>query len=474
MIKYLDDYANIQYISMHNPNLSVGKIFDRYMRENGRLEDCNIEYYDRMRRVYTFYSYFRSFSFVEDYLLNRDDFISNNDLDNLEDNAQIYTNRNGITNKQIVQLMRNAFNHNDDDSFERFKLSVNGKYCEIEFRDIRTDKEKANNVAVKPFRMKFDLDYLIKVNRKISSEKQNALAASFEIPVSFNILSENLYEELQNIKIIRYYFPKKLGRDIVEQLNSYANVSELSKEELEVKSQEFHAYAKEQRHLEGKYSLTNNQIEKIIYMIQQYRKHNSFGDFELKENQNFYMYYFLMRVVPIPLFKYDVYVKHSMIAYNYLLDTNISYHDITERARNICNGVIPLGYDETDIEIHNDLSLGFETYSNKLRFFMNMIDGEFYNIYPIISYIDAVVTHFCTDDKIEINGTIYDREKIRNSFVHGRWYISRDNEIVMYDADPRNVNDYNLEFLGKVRVEDFKKWADKYMNKSCGKKRVLK
>jgi len=207
-------------------------------------------------------------------------------------------------------------------------------------------------------------------------------------------------------------------------------------------------------------------------MIQQYRKHNSFGDVELQQNQNFYIYYFLMRVVPIPLFKYDVYVKHSMISYNYLLDVNISYHDVTERARNICNGVIPEDYDEMDIEIHNDLSTGFETYGNKLKFFMNVIDGEFYNIYPIVSYIDAVVTHFYNDDKIEINGILYDREKIRNSFAHGRWYISCNNEIVMYDADPRNVNDYNLEFIGKVMVEDFKKWADEYM-KNASKGRNL-
>ena len=80
IVRYMEDYANVMYLSMNNPNVSVGKLFDSYMIDKGRVDDCTIEYYDRMRRVYVWYSLFRTFSFVEDYLLNRDDFISNNDL----------------------------------------------------------------------------------------------------------------------------------------------------------------------------------------------------------------------------------------------------------------------------------------------------------------------------------------------------------------------------------------------------------
>lgn len=473
MIRYLDDYANIQYLSMHNPKLSVGMIFDRYMKGQGRLSDCNIDYYNRMIRVYVIYSYFRSFSFVEDYLLNRDDFISNNDLNDMEMDAIIYTNRNGITNKQIVQLLRNAFNHNDDEDFERFRISENGKRCEIEFRDIRTNNEKNNGVPVKPFKMKFDLEYLIKVARKINKEKQNVMVASFDIPDDFNILSEDLYSELDKVKVIRYYFPRKLSHDVISQFNSFVDVSGLSTTEIEEKSRGLHDYAREQVHVDGRYDLTHDQKEKIVYMVKWYREHSAFGEKELEENYNFYMYYFLVRVVPIPLFKHELYLKQVIVANDYLLDYDLSYHDITERARNLCNGVIPDYYSDRDIEVHNSLLNGFDTISMKRRFFMDMIDGEFYNIYPIVSYIDAVVTHFCSCDTIEINGILYDKEKIRNSFVHGRWLVSKNHELVLFDADPRNVNDYNLEFVGKIGIELFKRWADEYVVQN-NKRRLVK
>ena len=64
-----------------------------------------------MQRVYANYIYLKYFSFLEDFLLNKDDYLSNNDLNGLENNCTFFTNPNGITNKRIVQLIRDAFNH---------------------------------------------------------------------------------------------------------------------------------------------------------------------------------------------------------------------------------------------------------------------------------------------------------------------------------------------------------------------------
>lgn len=466
----MEDYANILYLSAHNPNVGLGKIFDKYMMDNNRYEDCNIDYYDRMRRVYVWYSWFRAFSFVEDYLLNRDDFISNNDLNDIEGEAIIYTNRNGITNKRIVQLIRNAFNHNDDSDFERMKLSVNGKYCEVEFRDIRTDNEKANGVAVRPFRMKFNVDYLMRLTRRINKEKLNALFVSFNIPDDFDILSNDLVKELDKVKFVHYYFPRKLPHDVVLQLNDLSKVSGDDIDEIKRKSALLHEFAKEQNHSVVEYQLTSEQKNKLISMIKQYKVNSLFGEQELKDNTNFYMYYLLRRIIPVPLLKHELFEQQVLIAGNYFLDTEIGYCGIIDRARNIVNGVIPENYDQIDTEIHNALLKKFETNASKARFLMDIIDGDFYTVFPIISYIDSVVTLYCKDDVIKIDGVSYEKEKLRNSFVHGRWYISSDTDIVMFDADPRNINDYNLEFVGKISIGKFKMWADSYMrNSSKGK-----
>jgi len=84
----------------------------------------------------------------------------------------------------------------------------------------------------------------------------------------------------------------------------------------------------------------------------------------------------------------------------------------------------------------------------------------------MLIYIDSVVMHYCTDDQIEIAGRVYYKNKIRNAFAHGRWYVTQDNKIIMYDADPRNINDYNLEFVRRIDIGLFKQWADEYMEKA--------
>lgn len=102
MIQYLKDYADIQYLTSKYPKVNIGKLFEMHMLSNGRLNDITREYYDIMRRVYTTYTYLRSFSITEDFLLNRDDFLSNEDLESVKEDCTIFTDIKGITNKKII------------------------------------------------------------------------------------------------------------------------------------------------------------------------------------------------------------------------------------------------------------------------------------------------------------------------------------------------------------------------------------
>lgn len=132
MVRYLKDYADLQYLMMQHPDQQIGILFDRLMQSKGRFEDDTREYYDRMRRVYMNYNFMKKFSYSEDFLLNRDNYINGNDLDEIIPENTYSTNMGSISKKKLLQLIRNTFNHNDSEDVDRFKMSVNGRKIEIE------------------------------------------------------------------------------------------------------------------------------------------------------------------------------------------------------------------------------------------------------------------------------------------------------------------------------------------------------
>lgn len=467
MIQYLKDYANIQDLAVKNPDVSIGVLFDKYMQINHRYSDDNREYYDTMRRVYASYIAFKRFSITEDFLLNRDDFLNNNELDGISEGCKIYTT-SPITNKKIVQLIRDAFNHNDAISFDRFRMSKNGRFFEIEYKDIRTNKEREQGVPIKPFRMKFDIKYLNKVMEIINEKRQNTLFLSFDGHGSIDFYSDSLNSDLGQIKFIHYYFTNKLSSDIINDFNHLGDTKGLSLEELKERSEQLHSLSSEIGNFVS-YDLNEEQIEKLKTVIDIYIK---YYPGLLEDHVNSIMYYFLSKVIPVPSFKLETMKKQFLLSLGYFADCNFSINEVSKRIlRVFYEQEIPDTYDEEDVLMHNNLLEEKKIF--QLNFYKDMLDGEFLQAFPIIMYIDSVVTHFCSDDEITIDGVTYPKEKLRNSFAHARWFISSNKELVMYDAHPKNINDYNLELVGKIDVASFEEWANSYMNCNVKTKKLI-
>ena len=114
------------------------------------------------------------------------------------------------------------------------------------------------------------------------------------------------------------------------------------------------------------------------------------------------------------------------------------------------------------------------TPARKRDFYKDMLDGEMTALIPIVTYIDSVVTHCCNGETIQIDGIDYNAETIRNSFAHGRWYITTDNSIMMYDALPKNIYDYDLRPIGKIDIENFESWADDYVAQNMNRINVVR
>jgi hypothetical protein len=458
MIRYLKDYAEVQNLAVIRHDLPICEAFKYYMISNGRFEDNTREYYDRMRRVYELYNYLKLFSINEDFLLNRDDFLNNNDLAGIEADFKFIEKPANISNKRIVQLIRDAFNHNYDDGIERFRISQNAKNVEIEFKDIRTQNEIKANSPVKPFKMKFSFSCLTKIDKIINEKRQNQLFLSFDIPEDFDIFSPNLDSELDKIKFVHYYFNNKLPRNIIDKFNDFSNTNGLSNEELLALSNEANTLSTS-INPPVKFSLDAHQKRELKKRILWYRNNNPKI---LHDDINAVMFDLLQKVIPVPAVKTEDIRQQLLLCYGYFEDDRFSINEIVKRVLRVVNGDgKSSNYDEFDCEIHDILES--ENFSYQRSFFKNLADGNFMQLYPFVTYIDSVVTHCCKEDFIEIDGIIYNRKEIRNSFAHSRWYITSDSNIIMYDADPRNINDYNLREIGVINVWSFKTWADTYM-----------
>lgn len=456
MIKYLKDYANIRYIMMLQPEQQIGVIFDEYMKQRGRFEDDTIEYYDRMRRVYIIYNIMKKFSYLEDFLLRDDNFLNNNDLDEIVSENTYSTNMGSISKKKILQLIRDGFNHNDSSDVDRFKISVNGKYVEIEF-------------LKGPIKIKFSTEQILDIYFNMAKHRQNNLNLGFDIPQDFDINSDNLYEELSKIKFVHYYFTDKLANSVVRQFNQMADTKGLTNEELEQRSAEFHNLSASIS-APVKFNLTDDQKKMIISYIERYKK---MYPRLLADDINAVMYYFLSKVIPIPLLKDSQIDFQLYLCERFMEDVNESYDQTFKEVCSVFEGKNPFNpddsFDQETFELLNNMKN-----AKKRDFFKDLLDGTMTALIPIVTYIDSVVTHCCNDEMIRIGGIDYKAEKIRNSFAHGRWYITADYSIMMYDARPKNIYDYDLKPIGKIKIKNFELWADSYIVQNMNRLDVVK
>ena len=457
MSQYLHDYAILCDLVIHNPKVPAITLFSTYMVNHNRLDDNTYEYYQRMIRTYLSYTYLKKFSIIEDYLLNRDDFLNNDDLKGLRNGIIELDCSNDISDKKIIQLIRNGFNHNDSPDFDRFRMSVNARRYEVEFKDLRTTKEKNNNAPVKYFRIKFSDKYLSDLYWLIQGNAKNVLIASYDIPDDFDYNSDDLRNELSRIIINRFYFTKKMDNASINKIKEIRGREFNTLEELKSIRKDFKDYVSSISDKEESYTLDSDQINTLYSKIDWLRKNN---EFYLKYGGNKSLYYLINKVIPVPGFK-KFESDNQLVLASFLMSEGITYDDILIYIKSIVNEEDKVFNDEYDEFLVNHLKKTRDK-NELMNLYIDALDGKFVQDIPVITFIDSVICNICNDKTITIGGISYNKESIRNSLAHRRWFIDEDNRIVLYDADPKNINDNNLDLVGKIDLNDFVLWADNY------------
>lgn len=431
MVKYMRDFASTRLLYYKEGDIGLTQAYKKYKIYNNELDDINPDYYSAMSRVYDAYTVLRLFSYYEDFLLNKDDNVFNRDLKGFKHNCTFYE-RDNVNTKRIIQSVRNAFNHNNNGEF---KVSKNGKFFEIDVPDVRTSREIRKGFKPRKLHMKFPIKYVEELHSLIATLSRTMLYSSFVVPDDFNIEAEDLNKELNKIKFQRYYFKRRLNEQEMElfrKLNDIYSPVYLSNNDKVMRIVNKIGYCTTQR-------LNQNQKGKIIQMLDFYKKNN----FDLAKDRNNLLYYILPKVISIPIAKSKD-LKSEVALNRIMVDSDFTYNVLGD----VITDKVNSGENDRFIEIYR-----------------NMINEDFMVGLPLILYVDSVINHLCDDEEITIDGQTYKRSSIRNSLVHGRWIISGDEELILYDADPRNENDCRIREIGKISLISFTTWANEYINK---------
>lgn len=450
----LHDYATLQYRVINYSDITIETIFKDYMEQTGRPELANEEYFKKIVGIYRVQLALKDYSITEDFLLNRDNYLSENKLDDFIKKCSIEPSNANLSKKRIIQLIRNAFNHNDNDDFDKFRLSDDLEYIEIRFKDIRTPKEKANGGLEQPLKITVDLKYLDKLHQEISEKAENVNYMRFNIPRDFKFKSKGLHDEIDRIKIPFYNFRKKLSEEQINKFNEMPAYTPLG-----IEKSEYEEYAKSLSD-SRMYEMTDLQKETLYQNIRSFTKYNM--NMIHKYGKRNIITYFLTRLLPIPALKQEMLENQKLYNDVFFSRYNLSYNDIISRIGNVvlnpdCNPYSS----EYDTQIHKAMVDKIPTLRALYMYLDLNMQGSSIAM-PIIIYVDYVISTLCTDEYITIGGETYKREELRNSLVHSRWHTTIGDKIAFYDADPKNEKAIDLDFIGEISINDLYTWATEY------------
>ncbi len=444
---YLQDYCDFIYNMNLHPTMKKKDVFFLTLRNKNSLEKYNDDYYRIMRLVYNWFLRMKMFSLEEDMLLNRDKYINNTHLE-----YDIAIESLGINKNRLIQLIRDAFNHNNSEEVERFKISKNARFIEIEYLNI-----KKNDGTTGPIVIKLNSEQIQEIYSDMNRKRQTAILLDIDIPKDIDIYSKNLYQELGKIRINYYYIKEKLSREIIEEINK---IGDENKSLSDCNELFFEMARKYGECLE--YRLTASQKDKLFELVEKFKATHE-KKLKSTEVESLIDFYIRNNVSVIPGDKIDKCVYHSIFCMGLLL-YNDTFLDTLNTIYSMSNNTNPF---------HKENKFGQDTYEKfksltrkqQLEMYMHFNFGESFIAYSFLTYVEFVIAHCCNDEYINIDNNQYSVKEIRNSLVHGRWHVFGQN-IAFYDADPRNVNMLNTTLVGLIDLGHLVDWANDYLEEN--------
>lgn len=427
----LKDYYELTTLMTAYPNAEPYLLFEMYLTKENRQKQLTNEYYQTMINIAYIFIKMKMFSIAEDYTLKQENnFINNKDL-NLEFlNDKITGNKAAISNKKLLKMLRDGFNHTTEEN-ELYKITSNGEYIEFSFK------------KPSPLTIKLNAKDITKLIDAISDTAQTFHFFTFNKPCSTTIK-----EYVENLCLKRYYFPKKVDKEKMVQIftlqteNKLEEANNIVNEIENVIEKEIPLSKKQQK----------NFLENVDFLIPEIITLKEFT-----ENLEYITLILLNKELPIPILKQDNYLLDSIVIGEVLPHKVISYETIytifTEALKT--KPPTPNQINKYMYIFNKHRELVFKTY------FANKTEKD---TYAMLLFAEYIITNFIPDKEfIEIDEQIIEYKKLRNSLVHSRWCIEKNN-IVFYDSKPKTESELNYNWSITLSSETLSDYCKNILN----------
>lgn len=432
---YLHDYTALISRMLTSPKKQPFELFKEHLLESNRIEDANETNYNRMLNIAYIFTKMKIFSIAEDYnLKSKNNFINNADLDLSFLDSCITGNRTAISNKKLLQMIRDGFNHTTETN-QLYRISPNCKFIEFSFKQ------------PSPITIKLSINDISSLTDSIAEASQNLQCLSFEQPPA-----STPKEFYQNMEITRHFFPKKVDKSTIKSFIELEGQGKYSESIDLAKSID--------KQFEKKLKLTDLQINTIIKRMEELLNSGAITLEQFQANHQELAIILIGKELPLPILKYDYYMLDSYIIGQLLPHKVFSYEDMMK----IFIKAIESN-EETPMTRYKDF-----LDQNKNLIFKTYYTNETEKLaYTSLLFIEYVLSNFPPEDEyIRIGNRTVEYRKLRNSLVHGRWHLERD-KVVFYDALPDVGKELDFNWTVKIKLTDLHHYCTNILQKKISK-----
>lgn len=426
IIFYLYNYISILSLSTNNTNISFRNI-NKYLMENkfGNPIMSNSIYFYSLR-IYEFMLLKQIYSYKYDSIFPD---LKEDEIDNITFPNNLFVNPDDerrFSKKQTIKYIRNAINHNNSDR-ELYHIVQDHNRLILDINLLNTKPI--------PFHVQLDIRDLMNLEKAFNMSEFNPDITLVIHKSAIDYSNPNFMQELDKVAIRRYNFnasDMKNNREIVKNLslNGHININELS--QLGTSDADF-----------VDYDLSLSQKTKIMQDINEFTSkcHMSLNDQLLSYIVN------------------GISQFGSTKIYNLSMDYFFCDHYLGRR-------------DKCLIDFQNDVIEYYENPNgnNYLKNYINRIsdfDFMFYRAWDFDQLINNAVNvlssylldTYIKDENVNIADKTINTEKIRDSFVHGRFYIGNNSKYRLFDSFNGRKNESNINWKETIRYSDLLKFV---------------
>ena len=437
---YLRDFYRIALLSTSPQNKSTNffQIYQKMLLNDGRLQYSTKDHYYSMVQIYEYMLVLKMLTILYD---NKFNYLQESQIDDINISKEMFVNKKDyqrFSKKQIIKFIRNAFNHNDNHDKELIKfIRINENNQE----NIKAEIYLINTKPV-PFHIILDLKDLISIVFEINKASTINLI-SHQSKEQIDITSLTVYQELDKMYLRKFFSRKKLISNEIKQISDFIQSKGKTKK-----------YENEllQMGLEYKdYKYTTSQKVKIAEDLAYWEK--------LRVKGNDIIFHLINKVMPLSYMKIRTLMMNLCLADHYIKSESYSLIDLVKEAKKTLNNKVynnesPLFWYIKNYGIDNNMLYETLDFDNLL----SITDSIYYG------YIfDSLVT----DENIHVTSTkIIPREKIRNSFVHMRWFRGINECYKMFDWGNKLEDEFNNKsstfWSSNITISDMLNCAEKY------------